>query len=115
MRMETTALLRASTVRTAGAAIAIAMQGIAFAGGPPELDVRTSCNAAARGAVTADRSMQACLSDEQTAKDALVKDWSNFSSVTRTQCLGMNRTGGPPSYVELLVCLEVMRDATNTQ
>jgi hypothetical protein len=109
--METTALMQAFIVRIAGAAIAIAMQGIAFAGGLADLDVRTSCNAAARGAVTADRSTQACLNDEQTAKEALTKDWSNFSPIIRTQCVGMNRTGGPPSYVELLVCLEVMRDA----
>lgn len=108
--METTAPMRAFIVSVAGAAITIAMQGIAFAGAPPELDVHTSCNAA-RGALTTERNMQACLSDEQTAKDALIKDWSNFSPITRTQCVGMNRTGGPPSYVELLVCLEVMRDA----
>jgi hypothetical protein len=55
------------------------------------------------------------LEDERTAKDALAKDWSNFSPLARIQCVGMNRTGGPPSYVELLVCLEIMRDAGKNQ
>jgi len=93
-----------------GAAIAVASQGVACAGGPPELDVRISCSAAARGSVAAGSSQQACLADERTAKDTLAKDWTTFSPSARTQCVGMNRTGGPPSYVELLVCLEMMRD-----
>jgi len=104
-------VMRAFTVNVIGAAIAVATQGTACAGGPPELDVSTSCSAAARGSVTAGTDQQACLNDERTAKDALAKDWSNFSPLARTQCVGMNRTGGPPSYVELLVCLEIMRDA----
>src|SRR5215470_744256 len=102
----------AFTVSFIGAAIAVASQGVACAGGPPELDVRISCSAAARGSVAAGGSgQQACLADERTAKDTLAKDWTTFSLSARTQCVGMNRTGGPPSYVELLVCLEMMRDA----
>jgi hypothetical protein len=113
--MEMSTPMRAFTAGFIGAAIAVAAQGIACAGGPPELDVRTSCNSAARGSVTVGTGKQACLNDERTAKDALAKDWSNFSPIARTQCVGMNRTGGPPSYVELLVCLEVMRDAGKNQ
>jgi hypothetical protein len=107
--------MRAFTVSIIGAAIAVTVWGNAFAGGPPDLDVGVSCNAAARGAVTAERGTQACLNDERTAKDVLARDWNNFSPITRTQCVGMNRTGGPPSYVELLVCLEVMHDAAKIE
>jgi hypothetical protein len=107
--------MRAFTVRIIGAAIAIATSGVACAEGPPELDVSMSCRAAARGSATVGTDKQACLNDERTAKDALAKDWSNFSALARTQCVGMNRTGGPPSYVELLVCLEIMRDAGKNQ
>jgi hypothetical protein len=107
--------MRAFTVSIIGAAIAVASQGAACAHGPPELDVSTSCRAAARGSVTVGGDKQACLNDERTAKDALAKDWSSFSAISRTQCVGMNRTGGPPSYVELLVCLEIMRDAGMNQ
>jgi len=107
--------MRAFTVSLIGAAIAVATQGAARPDGPPELDASISCRAAARGSVTVGGDKQACLNDERTAKDALAKDWGNFSPLTRTQCVGMNRTGGPPSYVELLVCLEIMRDAGKNQ
>ena len=107
--------MRTFTVSVIGAAIAVASQGIACARGLPQLDVSTSCNAAARGSVATGTDKQACLEDERTAKDALAKDWSSFSPLARKQCLGMNTTGGPPSYVELLVCLEIMRDAGMNQ
>ena len=107
--------MRAFTVSVIGAAIALAAQGAACADGPPELDVSISCRAAARGSVAVGGDKQACLNDERTAKDALAKDWRSFSPLARTQCVGMNRTGGPPSYVELLVCLEIMRDAGKSQ
>jgi hypothetical protein len=108
--------MRTLTVSVIGAAIAAAMQGVAAASGPPELDVHPSCRAADRvsfaaGADKPRSDMQACLDDEHTARGALLKRWAGFSPVARTQCVGMNRTGGPPSYVELLTCLEVMRDA----
>ena len=107
--------MRAFTLSLIGAAIALATPGAARPDGPPELDVSISCRAAARGSVTVGGDKQACLNDERTAKDALAKDWSSFSAISRTQCVGMNRTGGPPSYVELLVCLEIMRDAGMNQ
>jgi len=107
--------MAAFIISVIGAAIAVAMQGAACADGPPELDVSISCRAAARGSVAVGGDQQACLNDERTAKDSLVKDWSSFSALSRTQCVGMNRTGGPPSYVELLVCLEIMRDAGMNQ
>jgi hypothetical protein len=107
--------MRAFAASVIGAAIAVAGQEIAWAGGPPELDVSASCNSAARGSVVVGTGRQACLNDEHTAKDTLAKEWSNFSPIARAQCTGMNKTGGPPSYVELLVCLEMMRDAGANQ
>lgn len=107
--------MRAFAASVIGAAIAITTPGIAWAGGLPELDVSASCNSAARGSAVVGTGRQACLNDERTAKDALAKEWSNFSPLAKAQCIGMNKTGGPPSYVELLVCLEMMRDAGNNQ
>jgi hypothetical protein len=82
-------------------------------GGPPTLQVGTSCEAAGRGSVVLGRDKKACLSDETTAQDTLKKNWSKYSATDKTQCVGMARTGGPASYVELLSCLEIMRDARN--
>jgi hypothetical protein len=83
----------------------------AFADSPPKLDVTASCNAAARGAISAGRDKESCLSDERAAEDVLTEGWSDFNAADKTQCIGNVKTGGPASYVELLSCLEVMRDA----
>jgi hypothetical protein len=78
---------------------------------PPQLDVSATCNAAARGAISAGRDKASCLADERAAQDALAKDWPSYNATHKIQCVGNVQTGGPASYVELLSCLEVMRDA----
>jgi hypothetical protein len=96
-------------------AIAVLLLGLpgaaASADGPPRLDVTASCSAAARGAISAGRDRESCLADEDAAQDILAKTWRDFNADHKTQCVGNVKTGGPPSYVELLSCLEVMRDA----
>ena len=84
---------------------------IAAPDGPPKLNVSPSCDAAARGSVVAGRDTAACLSDENAALDALKKNWTQYSSADKVVCVGMNGTGGPSSYVELLSCLEIMKAA----
>ncbi|MBO0753557.1 MAG: hypothetical protein J2P53_15665 [Bradyrhizobiaceae bacterium] len=110
--MPVFAVISASIIATVIAA------GIAAAGAPPDLDVRASCSAADRVSIAAPgtdkphNDLQACMDDERVARASLVKGWQSFPLAQRTLCLGMNLTGGPPSYVELLTCLEVMRDAS---
>lgn len=84
---------------------------MALADGPPKLDILPSCIAAARGAVSAGRDLEACLADERTALDSLAQNWSKYNAADKIQCIGNVKTGGPASYVELLSCLEIMRDA----
>jgi hypothetical protein len=84
-------------------------------GGPPVLQVVTSCEAAGRGAVVLGRNKEACLADETAAQDTLKQNWAKYAANDKTQCVGMARTGGPASYVELLSCLEIMRDARQIQ
>jgi hypothetical protein len=83
----------------------------ALADAPPRLDAGPSCEAAARGAVVVGRDKAACMGDENTALDDLKKSWSKFTSDNKTLCVATVRHGGPPSYVELQQCLEIMRDA----
>jgi hypothetical protein len=85
------------------------------AGGPPVLQVVTSCEAAGRGAVVLGRNKEACLADETAAQDTLKQNWAKYAANDKTQCVGMTKTGGPASYVELLSCLEIMRDARQIQ
>jgi hypothetical protein len=51
------------------------------------------------------------MDDERKAKDLLTKDWSQYSCAHKTQCVGMTTRGGPSSYVELISCLDFMKDA----
>jgi hypothetical protein len=102
--------MRDFAIVVAVAASVLGLRGIAFAEGPPDLDVGPSCDAAGRVGLVG-RDEAACQGDERGAKDALTKDWDSYDRAARTQCVGMNKTGGPSSYVELLSCIEVMRDA----
>ena len=85
----------------------------ARAGGPPTLNVDPSCVAAGMGSVVLGRDKKACLADETTAQDTLKQNWSKYVASDKSDCLGMVTTGGSASYVELLSCVEILRDARN--
>jgi hypothetical protein len=68
----------------------------------PNYDLAPSCRIET---VTAagDRS---CMRDEQTARATLLEQWSQFAPSDRTRCQQLEESGGAPSYVELLTCLQ---------
>ena len=49
-----------------------------------------------------------CARDEQQAKGQLQTQWSGFINADRVLCTGLttNDRSNPPSYVELLTCLQ---------
>ena len=78
--------------------------------GVPVLKAGPSCRAEsslADGAV----SPAACMRQELQARTELRKKWTTFATADRANCLAETNTGGPPSYVELLTCLQMARDA----
>jgi hypothetical protein len=77
--------------------------------------VGPSCEAAGRGAVLLGRNKEACLADENQALNTLKQNRSKYVASDKTLCIGMESTGGPASYVELLSCIEVNRDARDIQ
>ena len=77
----------------------------------PTLKVEPSCKAAGAAGLMMGRTTESCMNDEKTAREELVKNWSSFSGDDKSHCLSMVSTGGGPSYVELLSCLEMSRDA----
>jgi hypothetical protein len=81
---------------------------VALADDPPELNVSKSCASAGQG-IMLGRDTAGCMKDENAALDTLKNIWSQFASADKSQCIGMVKTGGPPSYVELLSCLELMK------
>jgi hypothetical protein len=80
----------------------------AFADGPPKLDVSVTCKASTR---LTGRDTEACLLDEGVGQRTLAKNWSKYRTGDKTHCVTHVQRGGVPSYVELLSCLENMRDA----
>jgi hypothetical protein len=96
------------------AVVALILQlptAIAHADSPPKLNVEPTCNTTAAYAIAVGRTEEACLADEHAAESTLAENWSTYSAADKTQCIGTVNMGGPPSYVELLTCIEVMRDA----
>ena len=79
------------------------------ADGIPTLDVEAGCRAAAKmgGSLSLDASLRQCLSDENSARSELDRKWSQFPPALRQQCVATTVTGGDPSYVEVLVCLQI--------
>jgi hypothetical protein len=79
----------------------------------PRYDVRPTCRAAvdmiAGGA--GGRTVENFLAGEEGARKELEKDWSRVPIAERTQCVATMTKGGSPSYVELAVCLDMMRDS----
>jgi hypothetical protein len=85
--------------------------------GLPSLNVKPSCEAAADRTAMEQvpganvRDTASCMRDENEARDQLAKEWAQFSPGDQKSCTLITKTGGIPSYVELLVCLEMNRDA----
>ena len=76
----------------------------------PNLDVKSTCAAAIKMTGLTGRTVESCLEGETAARKDLEKDWSRFPSGERSQCVATS-AGGSPSFVELLVCLEMMGDS----
>jgi hypothetical protein len=71
----------------------------------PNLDARPGC----QSTDIADMSQQTCLEDERAARDDLMKDWG-LPAPSKAMCTDQSKNYHP-SYVELLTCLEIARDA----
>ena len=78
---------------------------------PPQFDVSPTCRSPARLEASLSKDGDACIRDEHKARDELTGKWGQFTSADRARCTGLVQTGGPPSYIELLTCLEMGREA----
>ena len=78
----------------------------------PHLNIEPSCRAAAVGLIhRGTRKPTVCLQDERQARAKLKRQWRTFTSVEQRRCVDLTRMGGPPSYVELLTCLQMAKGA----
>jgi hypothetical protein len=76
----------------------------------PTFDTRPSCADAASD-VSVTRTSAICQQSEQQARAALVSQWQKFPVADKRNCVAETNVGGFPSYVQVLVCLELARDA----
>ncbi len=78
----------------------------------PKFNVEKSCSRVS-SVTTAirQRDSSACERDEKDARSKLGEQWSHFTAAQRSDCIGLVSMGGPPSYVELLTCLEMAKQA----
>jgi hypothetical protein len=96
------------------AAIFLAAQlVIAVADQVPRFNIDANCraDAAASAGISLSQSVDSCKQDEQDAHDQLVKQWAQFRSSDRVTCVALASEGDAHSYVEVLTCLEMARDA----
>jgi len=89
---------------------------IAVADNVPQFNIERGCRVDSTSAFDPNAGINAtikrCVSDEQQAKDELQKQWSVFADsdgamcTTETAGLKGDESSTPPSYVELLTCLQ---------
>jgi hypothetical protein len=84
---------------------------VAVADVVPNVDVKRTCNDTANvlGGPT-QNDFDGCVTDEQDAHNLLAKQWGLYAAVDKQRCV---RTSSDylPSYVELLTCLEMAKQA----
>ena len=80
------------------------------AGSVPTFDTRPTCADAATE-VSVTRTVERCQESEQQARESLATQWGSFATSDEANCTAQTRIGGFPSYVQLLTCLEMARDA----
>jgi hypothetical protein len=75
----------------------------------PKFDIARECRFEGGSTVQ----FQRCSDDEGDALQDLQKTWTQFAGADKRNCVVEATANGFASYVELLTCLEMARDARN--
>lgn len=73
----------------------------------PKFDITRECRSEGGPQVALDK----CAQDEATARQQLQLEWIQFAANDRLTCTLETGADGTGSYVELLICLQMARDA----
>jgi hypothetical protein len=92
-------------------AILVTLSPIAVSSSVPQFDIARECRV--EGGSTA--IFERCLQDETVALAQLTTEWAQFAGTDQKTCMIATTIGGFASYVDLLTCLEMARDAKNTE
>jgi hypothetical protein len=77
----------------------------------PQFDLVKNCKSGGALWGTPRQASDSCVRSEQDARATLEKSWNEIFPADRNNCSRLISTGGPPSYVELLSCVEMAREA----
>ncbi|MEJ0078128.1 MAG: hypothetical protein WDO17_22340 [Alphaproteobacteria bacterium] len=77
----------------------------------PKLDVERTCRESAKADPTTNFDAKRCLDSEYRTRDELAGKWKDFPAADKQQCTQLATLGGTASYVALITCLEMNRDA----
>jgi hypothetical protein len=91
-------------------AILVAFSPVAVSDAVPKFDIVRECRFEGGSTVEFDR----CSDDEGAALRELERAWAQFTGVDKSTCLSVATVAGFAKYVELLTCLEMAREANNT-
>jgi hypothetical protein len=94
--------------------LAAAAQAARADDGVPNYNVKPECSFT-QSVIPAPENETQCLKEERAARAKLQQNWANYPSADRSECVGESSTGGSPSYVDLLTCLEMTADARAMQ
>jgi hypothetical protein len=78
----------------------------------PQFDIRRGCKVDSAAvydpAAGMSGTIKRCMDDEQNAKTQLQTQWATFIGSDRAMCMAQttNDAATPPSYVDLLTCLQ---------
>lgn len=99
-------------IGSALASALILLTSTAFAADPvPRIDAAGACREAAHSDLGVVDDADQCIKSEQEAHNQLTREWGQYSPADRTLCTRTATMGGTASYVELITCLEMQRDA----
>jgi hypothetical protein len=84
---------------------------VAVADQVPTFDVHPTCVGAAASAGAGGKGPDVCVKSELGARDELAKEWAAFPPGDRSRCVQLTNMTRMPSYVQVLTCLEMARDA----
>jgi hypothetical protein len=77
----------------------------------PALNVEPTCQGTETTAAGFGRGPDVCRRAELEARDKLAKQWADFPAPDRRRCIQLATMTNIPSYVQVLTCLEMAREA----
>jgi len=100
------------SIRPAFAAVFLSLvPAAAHAADVPKLNVERMCRESAKADPASNFDAKRCIDSENRTRDELVGKWTSFPAADRQECTQMATLGGSASYVALITCLEMNRDA----